>query len=996
MKNAKHFLFFVFTVALLVMLFSCGGADVCERCVDSDGDLLCDNCKKPIETDKEKSAVLFEDGEIAFSVILSDSLSYSARQTVNSSLKAMLQREFDVTVEIFSESDTVGDEYLTEVLIGDVLSRGEEYFLDGHTLGKEGYAVKVENSKILINAGSDTSLISAIREFASFIKEQEDIHELTLTSRDEMIHVQDDYAVTSLSVDGQDMWGYTIAADLSRDYYEETAHNLRDLFYDKMGYWFDIVDSSLATERAIFITHNKKLSASESFRVSEKNSNIYIECAYDNMLYDISEEFVSAEIFSKEGDVDLKKVSYGRDISTVYYDDFGAVGDGVTDDFDAIYRAHEFANISGQTVKADPGATYYMCTTYYNGLRHHVSIRTNVDWQGAKFIIDNSRLEKDEGAKNYYKLMNSNIFIVEPDPEHKVEKITERKILEDLLVSGINRETDNIPLKLEGWDKGLMIVPYNSSHKVCRKKGYDVYDGSTMQEPIVLDKDGNVSADTPIINDYTALDYIDVYRLDESFNITVENGIFTTVATSFNSITIDENGERQNDRISIARGLGVNRSFTTLRNIEHYTVGEAPLRQQVDDEGTVIFCAPMTSGFFAVSNCTDVLIEDCIMTGSRCYRNPIGGTHGTYDLHANRVNNLLVNRCVQSNFFVLVDEETYEITPVPEGTPGAVTSMSNVTVNGTSLKMHWGIMASNFCKNISYHNSVLSRYDAHAPIYNGEIINCKINYIELTGYGSFTLKDSTYYAANEGAGANAVIPLRADYGSTWDGDLIIDNVDAYVYTSGASYNGVYLIYHKYSNWYYGYSTCFPSLYVNDLAFYDIRTGDALRKGFEVNVAISVTKDSAMHLESSHTDTLLAVSDLDGDGFVDEPTFDLDLDGTLDAIDIDGNGIIGNASVDYQSLINGEDEIKNGYALEGIRININRVRPPRVISITNSNGYVYVVPDTSIYRVSDGFFWDKTESYGGFYGDTTFIFGEGEEDFFVGTRYRKPNDTFIFK
>jgi hypothetical protein len=121
-----------------------------------------------------------------------------------------------------------------------------------------------------------------------------------------------------------------------------------------------------------------------------------------------------------------------------------------------------------------------------------------------------------------------------------------------------------------------------------------------------------------------------------------------------------------------------------------------------------------------------------------------------------------------------------------------------------------------------------------------------------------------------------------------------------------------------------------------------------------------------------------------------------LDGTLEAIDIDGNGIVGNASVDYQSLINGEDEIKNGYALEGIRININRVRPPKVISITNSNGYVYVVPDTSIYRVSDGFFWDKTESYGGFYGDTTFIFGEGEEDFFVGTRYRKPNSTFIFK
>ena len=36
----------------------------------------------------------------------------------------------------------------------------------------------------------------------------------------------------------------------------------------------------------------------------------------------------------------------------VTYEEFGAVGDGVADDFAAIYKAHEYANESGLAVKA--------------------------------------------------------------------------------------------------------------------------------------------------------------------------------------------------------------------------------------------------------------------------------------------------------------------------------------------------------------------------------------------------------------------------------------------------------------------------------------------------------------------------------------------------------------------------------------------------------------------------------------------------------------------
>lgn len=43
---------------------------------------------------------------------------------------------------------------------------------------------------------------------------------------------------------------------------------------------------------------------------------------------------------------------------SVRYSDFGARGDGKTDDIDAIAATHAFANQQGLSVKADEGSTY--------------------------------------------------------------------------------------------------------------------------------------------------------------------------------------------------------------------------------------------------------------------------------------------------------------------------------------------------------------------------------------------------------------------------------------------------------------------------------------------------------------------------------------------------------------------------------------------------------------------------------------------------------------
>ena len=70
--------------------------------------------------------------------------------------------------------------------------------------------------------------------------------------------------------------------------------------------------------------------------------------------------FVLSTITQGSGDVNFTGTVYNRDISYVTYEDFGAVGDGKTDDFDAIIRTHEYANENGLSVFANETATYYI------------------------------------------------------------------------------------------------------------------------------------------------------------------------------------------------------------------------------------------------------------------------------------------------------------------------------------------------------------------------------------------------------------------------------------------------------------------------------------------------------------------------------------------------------------------------------------------------------------------------------------------------------------
>ncbi len=111
--------------------------------------------------------------------------------------------------------------------------------------------------------------------------------------------------------------------------------------------------------------------------------------------------------------VSPKDVSAFKANGVVRYCDFGARGNGKTDDADAIAAAHAFANQYGLSVKADEGATYYI-----GGKERTAVIRTDTDFGTAAFIID------DTGVQN----RNAHVFLVNSSLQSfKLEGITTLK-----------------------------------------------------------------------------------------------------------------------------------------------------------------------------------------------------------------------------------------------------------------------------------------------------------------------------------------------------------------------------------------------------------------------------------------------------------------------------------------------------------------------------------------------------------------------------------------
>ncbi|MCE7054463.1 hypothetical protein LZF95_07250 [Algoriphagus sp. AGSA1] len=372
---------------------------------------------------------------------------------------------------------------------------------------------------------------------------------------------------------------------------------------------------------------------------------------------------------------------------TVRYSDFGAKGDGKTDDIDAIAAAHRFANENRLPVKADKGATYYI-----GGKELTVIIQTDTDFGEASFIVD------DREAEN----RTAPVFLVSSSLEpYKVKTI-----------SSMKRNQGNVDLKLPG---PALITVTDSNTKRYIRFGPNVNNGTSQTDIFLIDKNGNVDMNTPIIWDFDQITEMAILPIDNQ-TLKITGGRFTTIAN-----------QEESQYNYYSRNISIERSNVVIDGLEHKITGEG-------DQG-----APY-NGFLNISNCTNVTVQNTTLTGHKTYQT-IGraGTTvsmGSYDIIVNKALNVSFINCKQTND---IDDRTF-----------------------------WGIMGSNFSKNLLFDKCTLSRFDAHMGVANASIRNSTLGHmgINAIGTGTFTVENSEIRGRN-------LINLRPDYGSTWEGKLII-------------------------------------------------------------------------------------------------------------------------------------------------------------------------------------------------------------------------------
>ena len=496
----------------------------------------------------------------------------------------------------------------------------------------------------------------------------------------------EDVTVNGVSIDE-----YTVFAP-DGALYENAADTLIDELYKACGK--KIAEAS-ATSKAFVISED--LDEAAGFSLEVENGNVYITGSAETGISRGITAFADEILLDAEGSFDFTDGYVYTKTFTDYvtYEAFGAVGDGKTDDFDAIVKTHEYANANGLSVFAGETATYYI-----GGGNKTAYIKTDTDWSTAKFIIDDTDVE------------NRSAWIFNISPSQSSKNIT------DKVASSLKIDATNIGTTL---DEKSLVVLTDSNVKRYIRKGLNQNSGSNQTDVILVDENGNISADTPLIWDFDAITNAVAYPVDAE-TLTVRGGFFTTVANNAPS-----------EYTYYSRGIQVRRSNTVIDGIYHNVINEGKTG------------APY-SAFVSLSTCADVTVKNGTFTGHKKYAT-IGSAGssvqmGTYDLGAaTSVNAQFVN-CKQTNDITDSD--------------------------------YWGIAGTNYCKNLVYDGCALSRFDAHQGVLNATVKNSVLGHhgIKLIGSGTALIENTTVLAAS-------FIDLREDYGSTWNGDLIIRNCKFY-------------------------------------------------------------------------------------------------------------------------------------------------------------------------------------------------------------------------
>lgn len=373
----------------------------------------------------------------------------------------------------------------------------------------------------------------------------------------------------------------------------------------------------------------------------------------------------------------------------VTYEQFGAVGDGLTDDLPAIVKAHAHANERALPVRSNPDATYHLGRRALTAI-----IQTDTDWNTSRFIIDDS-----QGVEN-----------------HK------------LPLFEVRSPHDPVPLKIDRLAAGqprlevrpgsdLLVLVENEHRRRFIRRGLNQNSGIAQSEVFILRRDGSIEGD--IEWDYDAVTRVEARPIDAD-PLVLRGGLFVNIA----------NRMRQEVGYNYwSRNILIRRSHTVVDGLTHTVSGETDVGHPY-------------SGFISARQAANLTLRNCRVDGRKVYT-----TIGAAGL------------------------------PVPMGTYGYRADlvvnfqMINCRTGDIHDRTRWGVIATNFMKNVLIEDCVLSRMDVHQGVSGSYLIRrTTLGHagLKAIGRGRLLVEDSSVYSEN-------LITFRADYGATWDGEVIVRN-----------------------------------------------------------------------------------------------------------------------------------------------------------------------------------------------------------------------------
>lgn len=299
---------------------------------------------------------------------------------------------------------------------------------------------------------------------------------------------------------------------------------------------------------------------------------------------------------------------------------------------------------------------------------------------------------------------------------HRVSLFAVRSLLEPvtLSISRLTRDQRSLEVRppVDCW-----VRVENSGKRLYIRRGLNQNDGAPQRDCFILRRDGTIEGD--IDWNYDTITRVEAHPIDER-PLMLKGGIFTTTANRMKQVK----GYNY-----WARNIVITRSNTVVEGLAHTVVGETDVGHPY-------------RGFLVASRCADVTLRDCWVTGHKTYTT-IGAagkpvSMGTYDVSADEVVNFTMIGCRMDN----ICDPT-----------------------------RWGVIGTNFCKNILLENCTLSRMDTHQGVSGTYTIRgCTLGHAGLNaiGRGTLTVEDSTLHG-------RSLISLRGDYGSTWEGTVVIRN-----------------------------------------------------------------------------------------------------------------------------------------------------------------------------------------------------------------------------